>query len=138
METGESESVKMSKGNKRFLKELPFYRLMTQDFPSGKIVQGKHMVSRKVLLIFNICADNAWPGELSMCMLHFEEAICKKSANKTLRQSGRPALYRVTIQLVANLPLTSEQKFRFGLDRPGQARPERNFCFEVNGRFATS
>ena len=47
-------------------------------------------------------------------------------------------LYRVIIQLVANLPLTSEQKFRFGLARPGQAGPKRNFCFEVNGRFATS
>ena len=47
-------------------------------------------------------------------------------------------LYRVTIQLVANLPLTSEQKFRFGLVRPGQARPKGNFCFEVNRRFAKS
>ena len=47
-------------------------------------------------------------------------------------------LYRVTIQLVANLPLTSEQRSRFGLARPGQARPKRNFCYEDNGRFATS
>ena len=36
-------------------------------------------------------------------------------------------LYRVTIQLVANLPLTSEQKFRFGLARPGQAKAELLF-----------
>ena len=43
--------------------------------------------------------------------------------------------YRVTEQLVQNLPLNSNQKFRFGLARPGQARPKRNFCFEVNGRF---
>ena len=28
-------------------------------------------------------------------------------------------IYRVTIQLVANLPLTSKQKFHFGLARPG-------------------
>ena len=47
-------------------------------------------------------------------------------------------VYRVNIQLVANLPLTSEQKFRFGLAWPGLARPKRNFCSEVNGRFATS
>ena len=46
--------------------------------------------------------------------------------------------YRVTIQLVANLPLTSKQKFHFGLARPGQSRPKRNFSFEVNRRFATS
>ena len=46
--------------------------------------------------------------------------------------------YRVTIQLVQNLPLTSKQKFRFGLDWPGLARPKRNFCFEVNRRFCTS
>ena len=35
--------------------------------------------------------------------------------------------YRVTIQLVQNLPLTSNQKFRFGLARLGQSRPKRNF-----------
>ena len=48
------------------------------------------------------------------------------------------SIYRVTIQLVANLLLTSEQKFGLGLARPEQARPKRNFCLEVNGRFATS
>ena len=47
-------------------------------------------------------------------------------------------IYRVTGQLVQNLPLTSKQKFRFGLARPGQARPKRNFYFEVNSRFCTS
>ena len=46
--------------------------------------------------------------------------------------------YKVTIQLVANLPLTSKLKFRFGLACPCLARPKRNFGFEVNGRFATS
>ena len=44
-------------------------------------------------------------------------------------------LYRVTIPPVQNLPLTSKQKFRFGLVWPGLARLKRNFCFEVNGRF---
>ena len=39
-------------------------------------------------------------------------------------------VYRVTIPLVQNLPLTSKQKAR-----PGQARPKQSFCFEVNGRF---
>ena len=47
-------------------------------------------------------------------------------------------VYRVTIQLVQNLPLTSKQKFLFCLDWPGLARPKRNFCFKVNGRFCTS
>ena len=47
-------------------------------------------------------------------------------------------MYRVTIQLVQNLPLTTKQKLRFGLTRPGKARPKRHFCFEVNGRFCTT
>ena len=51
---------------------------------------------------------------------------------------GPKLMYRVTIQLVANLPLTSKQKFCFGLAWPGLARPKRNLCSEVNGRFATS
>ena len=44
-------------------------------------------------------------------------------------------VYRVTITLVQNLLLTSNQKFRFGLARAGQVRPKRTFGFEVNGRF---
>ena len=32
--------------------------------------------------------------------------------------------YRVTHQVVANLPLTSKQKFHFGLSWPGQAKTE--------------
>ena len=35
--------------------------------------------------------------------------------------------YRVTHQVDSNLPLTSNQKFRFGLSKPGQTRPKRNF-----------
>ena len=42
-------------------------------------------------------------------------------------------MYRVTIQLVANLLLTSKHKYRFGL-----AWPKLNFYFEANWRFATS
>ena len=45
--------------------------------------------------------------------------------------------YKVTIPLVQNLLLTSEQKFRFGLACPYLARPKQNFTFEVNGRFCT-
>ena len=44
-------------------------------------------------------------------------------------------IYRVTQHVVRNLPLTLKQKFPFGLARPGQARPKRNLCFEVNGMF---
>ena len=43
-------------------------------------------------------------------------------------------LYRVTHLLVQNLPLTSKEKFRFGLACPGLARPKRNFSY---GRFCT-
>ena len=43
--------------------------------------------------------------------------------------------YRVTQHVGSNLPLTSTQKFHFGLARSGQARPKQNFCFDVNGRF---
>ena len=44
-------------------------------------------------------------------------------------------MYRVTIQLVQNLLLTTKPKFRFGLAWPGLVRPKQNFIFEVNGRF---
>ena len=46
--------------------------------------------------------------------------------------------YRVTHQVVTNLPLTSKHKFRFGLVRSGQANHKQNFCSEVNGRFITT
>ena len=46
--------------------------------------------------------------------------------------------YRATHQVLANLPLTTKQKFCFGLARPGQDKPKQNFCFDVNGRFATT
>ena len=50
----------------------------------------------------------------------------------------RIRIYRVTIQLVTKLLLTSKQNFSFGLARPGEARPKQNFYFEVSGRFVTS
>ena len=37
------------------------------------------------------------------------------------------SLYRVNIQLVQNLPLTSKHRFRYGLARPGQAKAEPLF-----------
>ena len=39
-------------------------------------------------------------------------------------------VYRVTIQLVQNLPLTSKKKFCFGLSWPGQSGTfvNRRFC----------
>ena len=37
------------------------------------------------------------------------------------------SIYRVTIQLVTNLSLTSTEKFCFGLARPGQAKMELLF-----------
>ena len=46
--------------------------------------------------------------------------------------------YKVTHHVVRNLPLTSKQKFRFGLARQGQARPKRNFCFDVKWEVLTS
>ena len=55
-------------------------------------------------------------------------------SKQKLRFSMR-SMYRVTIQLVQNLQLTSKPKFRFGLARTGQGRPKRNFGFEVTGRF---
>ena len=47
-------------------------------------------------------------------------------------------LYRVAHLVDSNLPLTSKQKFCFGLARSGQARPMRNFCFDINGRFEST
>ena len=47
--------------------------------------------------------------------------------------NGMSTAYRVTHQVVVNLPLTTKQKFRFGLARPGQARPKRNLmCHPVH------
>ena len=43
--------------------------------------------------------------------------------------------YRVTHHVRQNLLLTSKQELSFGLAWPGQARPKRNFCFDVNWRF---
>ena len=48
---------------------------------------------------------------------------------------AKSTMYRVTHLVDSNLPLTSKQKFCFGLTRSGQARPIRNFCFDVNWRF---
>ena len=48
-----------------------------------------------------------------------------------LRKKVHQFTYRVTHQVVTNLLLTSKQKFRFGLVC-------QNFCFDVNGRFATT
>ena len=44
----------------------------------------------------------------------------------------------VTHLVDSNLPLASKQKFRFGLTRSGQARPIRNFCFDVNRRLEST
>ena len=41
--------------------------------------------------------------------------------------------YRVTHHVDSNLPLTSKQKFRFGLARSGLARPIRNFVLMSTG-----
>ena len=46
-------------------------------------------------------------------------------ARNIMRVSTCHAIYRVTIQLVQNLPLTSKLKFLFGL--AGQAKPELLF-----------
>ena len=44
-------------------------------------------------------------------------------------------MYRVTHHVGSNLPLTSKHKFRFGQVCPDLARPKRNFCSDVKGRF---
>ena len=46
------------------------------------------------------------------------------------------ARYRLTIELVTNLPLTSKQNFR--LAWPVLARPKHNFCYVVNRRLVTT
>ena len=48
---------------------------------------------------------------------------------------GMGAIYRVAIQLVANLPLTSKQKFHFGLARPG--RPGQNGTYVLKSTGGT-
>ena len=46
--------------------------------------------------------------------------------------------YGATNLVDSNLPLTSKLKFRIGLANPDLARPKRNFCFDVNGRFEST
>ena len=62
-----------------------------------------------------------------------------KELIKLMVQSGQYhvllGIYRVTRLVDSNLLLTSNQKFRFGLARSGQARPIRTLSFGVNGRF---
>ena len=48
------------------------------------------------------------------------------SQQSTLRTMSGPK-YMVTHQVVTNLPLTSKQKFPFGLVCPSLARPKQNF-----------
>ena len=43
-------------------------------------------------------------------------------------------VYRATIQVVSNLPLTPKQRLHFST----RASPKRSFCFDVNGRFDTT
>ena len=59
-----------------------------------------------------------------------------KGITKAVRNMNN--MYRVTHHIVQNLPLTSKHKFCFGLAMPGHARPKRNICFEINGRFWTT
>ena len=71
------------------------------------------------------------------CDLEDDRAVGKKVSRQNIYigYENNNVGYRVTIPLVQNLPLTTKQKFRFDLGRPGEARPKRNFCFEVNRRF---
>ena len=73
----------------------------------------------------------------------FIYCICKRTAcrfyDQNLPQSKHLSyyepVYRVTIQFVPNLPLTSKQRLRFeymGLLLKG------NFCFDVKGKFGTT
>ena len=64
--------------------------------------------------------------------------VQSKKVHKSHALVVRTLHYRVTHQVVANLPLTSWQKLCFGLGRLGQDRPKRNCCFNVNGRFPTT
>ena len=47
-------------------------------------------------------------------------------------------MYWVTQQVGSNLPLTSKQKFRFSLTCPDLARPKQNVWFDVNRRFEST
>ena len=57
--------------------------------------------------------------------------------NETYNFYLRRLFYRVTHQVVTNLPLTPKQKFRFGLAWLWP-KPKQNFCFDVNLRFYTT
>ena len=67
------------------------------------------------------------PNQAKMCDSESDRRIARRRFARATSEnhaiySMYSCLYRVTIQLVTNLPLTSKQKFRFGLARSGQAK----------------
>ena len=84
-------------------------------FFSDTLNIGSHEITIWIR-IFNVTIVKSWNIET------IEHFPCR---GRNIRES----LYRVTIPLVQNLPLTSKQKFRFGpgLSLPGQAKTELLF-----------
>ena len=68
-------------------------------------------------------------GKFPIDLVRADTGNLKIEVNPTRVMSTWVSLYRVTIQVLTNLPLTSKQKFCYCL---------RNFYFKVNGRFVTS
>ena len=61
------------------------------------------------------------------CIITRHYSVYNKVCRGTLQLQISFALYRVTIQLVTKLPLTSKQKFRYGLAWPSQAKADPMF-----------
>ena len=70
-------------------------------------------------------------------MFHLTGGISEKALSQP-SLNIRYKLYRVTHLVVQNLPLTSKQKFHFGLAWPGHARPGQNrtYVLKSTGGFA--
>ena len=90
----------------------------------------------------SICCPNNWRVRGSNPMSYFQCAFNYTSPTKQLKSHISEICITTLactgwhIRLLANLPLTSKQKFL--LAWPGQDRQKWNFCFEISGRFATS
>ena len=112
-------------------------------FPSVQVIASKEL--REHLFNLECCAESCLCDICRSCdnTEQNDQGVGPGDVELQVTQNGHAlhvwsTAYRVTHQVVTNLPLTSKQKFRFSLARPGQARPKQNFCFEVNGRFITT
>ena len=76
----------------------------------------------------------------TMCIERLPDSFVEADNVNTLFTNflNAKGIYRVTHHVDSNLPLTSKQKFHFGLACLDLARPKQNFCSDDKGRFEST